>query len=137
MLTAAIIVGAWSAVLWWDSPIVVGVRMRWTSAAIGYNGCMCSDCRAGILGVPDALWRRQIGMFGLVGNRQDVARNASIFAAALGAAALFTPLPLWILRLWPHRDPGVCHQCGYSLAGLPDEAPCPECGTPHSDPDSA
>ena len=56
---------------------------------------------------------------------------------ALGAAALFTPLPLWILRLWPHRDPGVCHQCGYSLAGLPDEAPCPECGTPHSDPDSA
>ncbi len=29
----------------------------------------------------------------------------------------------------PERTPQFCHLCRYNLAGLPDTAPCPECGS--------
>lgn len=62
------------------------------------------------------------------------------FGDAWGATwGMFVPFwPLLILLLvwtgvawWVHlaqRTPGACTPCGYALAGLPAETPCPECG---------
>jgi len=59
-----------------------------------------------------------------------------------GSGGRWFAFPLWFVALvlavptavmwWKdsRRVRGVCAKCGYSLAGLARDAPCPECGTP-------
>ena len=42
-------------------------------------------------------------------------------------ALLILPL-LWEKPAPVETRKNYCHQCGYAMAGLPEDAPCPECG---------
>jgi len=44
-------------------------------------------------------------------------------------------LPLIWARRWSGFGPGQCRMCGYALAGLPNQSPCPECGAARMLPD--
>ncbi len=48
--------------------------------------------------------------------------------AVLGAPLGGGLLTLTALRAWQRARRGRCPRCGYDLAGLPCDAPCPECG---------
>lgn len=53
--------------------------------------------------------------------------NTIVFALAWGVA--LSPLVgLGVLRRWRRRKKDRCVQCGHSVQGLPDGAPCTECG---------
>jgi hypothetical protein len=62
-----------------------------------------------------------------------------VFAASIGrptAAAVVSASLAWgwllrrVLAAWLRQgsDPGRCFSCGYNLAGLAEDAVCPECG---------
>lgn len=53
--------------------------------------------------------------------------NTLVYALAWDLA-LSPLLALRVLRRWRRLKHGRCIQCGHSVAGLPDGAPCPECG---------
>lgn len=53
--------------------------------------------------------------------------NTIVFALAWGV--VLSPLvALRVLRRWRRWESNNCVQCGHPVAGLPDGAPCPECG---------
>lgn len=60
--------------------------------------------------------------------------GAAIVSAIFFAAAFVVVVRiafLWV-RLRFRLDRGACAACGYSLAGLPAESGCPECGHPRT-----
>jgi hypothetical protein len=92
------------------------------ASAIGYNGCMCSDCVAHFLGWNwVAPGQHQMRLISYFLDREEFG------LAMMGYGATQATLGWGLVRipLRPRRD--RCWKCGYSREGLPTPV-CPECG---------
>ena len=55
----------------------------------------------------------------------------SAYAAWFTLMGVAMPIIMYTKPAPRYKGKDICHQCGYSLAGLGDEPTCPECGTVH------
>ncbi len=60
----------------------------------------------------------------------------SLFGASVGVCVGAMLAWMFVPR-YAGGIPGTCKHCGYSLEGLPENVPCPECGQEKSDPQAA
>lgn len=70
----------------------------------------------------------QVLIFGTAGS----AWRYPLLISALLVAAFFAQR--YLDRRRALLMPGVCGSCGYDRTGIPDGAPCPECGAPGRSP---
>ena len=49
------------------------------------------------------------------------------------AAIVAVAWEAWLRKRRARNAIGICHRCGYDLAGLPESGKCPECAQPYSD----
>jgi hypothetical protein len=129
------IIGAWSAaaillslLAWSKTPEGSYTLCQFIGWLKGYHGCMCTDCTAKFIGISPRLGGGC--MVPCVGWADASILAPGLFFAGfcLGISACFGRRPLMWLARYGEPMSGVCKGCGYSLAGLPDNAACPECG---------
>jgi hypothetical protein len=129
------IIGAWSAtavllslLTWSKTPEGSHALCELIGWLKGYHGCMCEDCTAKFIGYSP----RSYGgcMVPCVGWSDSSIMAPRLFFAGLflGIVACCGRVPLTWLARRGEPAPGVCTRCGYSLAGLPSDTSCPECG---------
>ncbi len=95
--------------------------------AIGYDGCMCQQCRQHYLG---GKWLEEYGCY----YAGDDRLNQVGLIALMGAGMAAGPWVAWSVASWyAGKEPrsGLCPHCGYDLRGL-SVLVCPECGEPGS-----
>ncbi|MFT3686648.1 MAG: hypothetical protein QM783_17305 [Phycisphaerales bacterium] len=121
--------GVYSAMHWWidiksDTTLTQAERRQITVMAFGFSG-QTAPAEASTIPSP--------GTTSVSGDKTTVHYGRAalwLLAGAPGFAMLVwlvTGLALWLTRNRGRRGM-LCAHCGYDRAGLPAEAPCPECG---------
>lgn len=144
LVLGVIVAGVWVASGWW----VLVVRRDGAECTFGYGEAMFATTPMDSSTVfrrhsPMWVWgygfgsnygARRLGLISIADDSLDVALwpvPPFLFATGLAIINRWAPATLLLrsgLLARRRAMTGACAKCGYSLAGLAKDAPCPECG---------
>ena len=108
----------WRTLSFWTMPKFTPDRFKYDPADVRWAWIIDSSASAGKLGLPLC----------------PVWPGFMLDSVMLGGAAWGIWQGREAIRRWVRRRRDQCPRCGYDLVGLPDGAPCPECGSAPSAP---
>lgn len=105
------------------------MRCAWSCAWYGFGNGANQNVHYGsrLLGISHEGEERRLSYYILW---PGLLINLALHTAAWWAALGLLPSTARSLLARSRRRRGLCTRCKYNLAGLPPEAPCPECGAP-------